>query len=554
MVVEVRLYPMIGNAAKVSRLVVTFAVDGSVDWIRANDAFTSPSVWNISTFQLKNRLTSAEPRLVTERTLSRPGTVLTASSMGRVTMTSIWSIGATLLSTPITMRGKSVDGKTATGMVKARYKPMATSATMTKIMGVESFSVQWPATRPAAVVVVCDSSMVAGPRALDLHFGFVFQAEAADRDHLLALRQAFRDLHLVAFPHPGLNLFLMRQRIGANHHDLLAALVRRKQRGRGNDNGGLDRFGADRDAGRDARLDALARIGRLHPDFHRGRIRIDRRTDHRHLAGDIAAGRRDHSRLPDANPGSVGDGDIRARDYLRDIHDGNQWRAAGWHFAGVDGPVGDNAIDRAADFRVGELRDRIPIMCLGRFELRLRALDLLLAPHPLQRFQMFLRRIELALRLDHGTLGVIGRLLRHRSLADQSLAAFKYLSRRLQRLTRGLSVGLRFGQIFRHRRRGRGLKSGCSLVVQTLAFLRRRFQITIFQQGESISLLHVIAAVDVELAHRRADFGHDVGLIDRIQNRRRLDHALYGIALRLDHLDRSRRFDGIASLFPPAAT
>ncbi len=36
----------------------------------------------MSTFQSKKRLTSAEPRLVMERTVSRPGTVFTASSMG----------------------------------------------------------------------------------------------------------------------------------------------------------------------------------------------------------------------------------------------------------------------------------------------------------------------------------------------------------------------------------------------------------------------------------------------------------------------------------------
>ena len=74
----------------------------------------------MSTFQSKNRSISAEPRLVMERTSSRPGTLLTASSMGRVTVTIIWSMGITPLSTPIRMRGKSVAGNTDTGMVKAR--------------------------------------------------------------------------------------------------------------------------------------------------------------------------------------------------------------------------------------------------------------------------------------------------------------------------------------------------------------------------------------------------------------------------------------------------
>ncbi len=97
---------MIGNAAKVSRFAVTLAVGGSELWTRASAALTSSSVWNMSTFQEKKRSTSAEPRLVTDQTRSRPGTLFRISSMGRVTVTSIWSMGATPLSTPTTIRGK----------------------------------------------------------------------------------------------------------------------------------------------------------------------------------------------------------------------------------------------------------------------------------------------------------------------------------------------------------------------------------------------------------------------------------------------------------------
>ena len=73
----------------------------------------------MSTLQLKNRLISAEPRLVTDRTVSRPGTLRTASSSGRVIDTSICSIGITPLSTPMMIRGKFVVGNTATGSVSA---------------------------------------------------------------------------------------------------------------------------------------------------------------------------------------------------------------------------------------------------------------------------------------------------------------------------------------------------------------------------------------------------------------------------------------------------
>ena len=62
-----------GKVAKVSRLVVIVAVAGSVCSTLLSAASTSCSDWYISTFQSKKRLTSAEPRLVVERTVTRPG-------------------------------------------------------------------------------------------------------------------------------------------------------------------------------------------------------------------------------------------------------------------------------------------------------------------------------------------------------------------------------------------------------------------------------------------------------------------------------------------------
>ena len=83
--------------------------------MRAIAEFTCSSVCAMSTLQSKDKSTSAEPRLVVERTSSRPGTLFTASSIGRVIVTSIWSMGITPLSTPMMIRGKLVDGKTAIG-------------------------------------------------------------------------------------------------------------------------------------------------------------------------------------------------------------------------------------------------------------------------------------------------------------------------------------------------------------------------------------------------------------------------------------------------------
>src|SRR5579871_3742396 len=99
----------------------------------------------MSMSQRKYRSISADPRLVTERTVSNPGTLLTASSNGRVIVTIIWSIGMTPLSTATSTRGKSVDGNTDTGIVKARYAPRRPNVRMRKITGRECCEIQcWP--------------------------------------------------------------------------------------------------------------------------------------------------------------------------------------------------------------------------------------------------------------------------------------------------------------------------------------------------------------------------------------------------------------------------
>jgi hypothetical protein len=128
---------MMGKLEKSSRFVRICAVGGSALWTRATAASTSWSVSSMLTRQLKNRFTSAEPRLVTERTFSRPGTVRTACSIGRVIATSICSIGVTPLSTPMMMRGKSVVGNTATGSVSASYTPITVRIPIRKMIDFE---------------------------------------------------------------------------------------------------------------------------------------------------------------------------------------------------------------------------------------------------------------------------------------------------------------------------------------------------------------------------------------------------------------------------------
>src|SRR5437773_492750 len=77
----------------------------------------------MSTCQLKKTLISAEPRPVAERMVTTPGMSFMASSMGRVIVAIISSLGMTPLSTRMTTRGKLVCGKTEDGMVQAARMP-----------------------------------------------------------------------------------------------------------------------------------------------------------------------------------------------------------------------------------------------------------------------------------------------------------------------------------------------------------------------------------------------------------------------------------------------
>src|SRR3974377_1002612 len=91
----------------------------------------------MSTLQLNDKSISADPRLVVERTSSRPGTLFTAFSSGRVIVTSICSMGITPLSTPTMMRGKFVAGNTAIGSESASYTPTTASVKIKKMIDFE---------------------------------------------------------------------------------------------------------------------------------------------------------------------------------------------------------------------------------------------------------------------------------------------------------------------------------------------------------------------------------------------------------------------------------
>src|SRR5260370_31369020 len=103
----------------------------------------------MSTRQSKNKLTSEEPREVFDLMRWMPGIPFIASSMGRVTETSVCGAGATPLSTMMTMRGKLVAGKIAIGSCQAANNPPAqTRAIMT------STARDWLDTRRARFTVL----------------------------------------------------------------------------------------------------------------------------------------------------------------------------------------------------------------------------------------------------------------------------------------------------------------------------------------------------------------------------------------------------------------
>ena len=56
---------------------------------------------------------------------------------------------------------------------------------------------------------------------------------------------------------------------------------------------------------------------------------------------------------------------VSAGDDLRSVHHGEQRSAGRGHLSGIEGTVGDHAIDRAADFGITELRGRAQILSLG---------------------------------------------------------------------------------------------------------------------------------------------------------------------------------------------
>ena len=188
--------------------------------------------------------------------------------------------------------------------------------------------------------------------------------------------------------------------------------------------------------------------------------------------------------------------------------------------------------------RVRKLHGRAVVMGFGGVDLILRALDLLRGADLREGLKMLARGVELALRLDHGDLGVIDEFLRQRALLLQVDPAVVNFLRGVERLLRGHDVGFGFGAIFGYRGAGHGLQSGLGLFKLTLAFFGGGGEIAAFEFGEQLTRLDVIAAIHQNAADGCADLGRHVGLVDGIKHGVGLDDDVNGAARHIVHLDR----------------
>src|SRR5450755_2274396 len=167
-------------------------------------------------------------------------------------------------------------------------------------------------------------------------------------------------------------------------------------------------------------------------------------------------------------------------------------------------------------------------MGLGGIHLRRRRFNLLLLADALQGFEMLLRGLGLAARLDVRYLGIVDQLAREGALLEELLAAFEDFFRGVHGLFAGLRVGLRFHNLLGNGRGGGAAVVGFSLVELPPAFLSRGGQVAIFEHGQQLSLAHMIATIHVEAAHGGADLRHHRSLISRIENSIGLNHAADG--------------------------
>ena len=236
------------------------------------------------------------------------------------------------------------------------------------------------------------------------------------------------------------------------------------------------------------------------------------------------------------------------------VHDGEQRRSRRGHFSRIQRTVGDDTVDRTADFRVAQLRRGAQILAFGRLQLALGGLDFLLLAPGHQRIEVVLRNFVLSSCLGETDGSLIEIFARQGALLVEILTAVVELLFGLQRQLRRLRVALCFLNLFRQSGRGRDRVGGLRLIVGSLIVLSGGGQVAAFQFGEQLSFMNLAAAIHVERFDRRADLGNNRRLRQRKQNGFGRHRLLDGRLLDRNHLNADRRLRLACPWSSPAQT
>ena len=198
--------------------------------------------------------------------------------------------------------------------------------------------------------------------------------------------------------------------------------------------------------------------------------------------------------------------------------------------------------NRAGNLRIGNLRLRRREFGLGRFQLRRDHFHVLHPADRLDRGQMRLRRIKLALGLRVGDARLVHQAPRDRALLQQFLPAFQQLLRRIHGFLGRCHIRLRLANFIRNRRIGHVAKRCFGLIHGRFGIRDRRGQVAILELRDQLALPHVIAPIHQKPLHRSADLGRNTGLVQRAQDAVHGDDAVDGIAFGFRQLHRPGRF------------
>ena len=196
------------------------------------------------------------------------------------------------------------------------------------------------------------------------------------------------------------------------------------------------------------------------------------------------------------------------------VHDGDEGRAGGGGFAGVERTVGDDAGDGAANFGVAEGSFGSLVFTAGGFELALGSLQSGGAADLLHRVEVLFGGVVGGLSLDERGLGGVEVAAGDGSLGKELFAAGDDA---LVEVEIGFGLGkveLSFLVVLGNLGFNSGLVGGVGGVEGALVIGDGGGQVAVFEGGEEFTRFYMRAALDVELFDRSGDFRRDGGFGD----------------------------------------